>query len=291
MQDERNYLNLVQHVLQCGAERTDRTGTGTLSVFAPDPLRFDLTNCTMPLLTTKRTYWKGVVEELLWFLRGDTNAVRLAERGVRIWDANASRDFLDARGLQHLADGDIGAGYGFQWRHFGAAYKGCDADYTGQGCDQIAYVLEQIRNHPTSRRIFLSAWNASALDQMALPPCHVSVQFYVDPERKQLSSHMYQRSADLGLGTPFNIASYALLTHLVAHATGLTAKALTISMGDAHVYLNHVDALKVQLAREPQPFPMLKLNAERTSLVAFTADDITLIDYRPHPRIEMTMAI
>lgn len=291
MQDEQRYLGLVRYVLKNGVKRTDRTGVGTLSVFAPDPLRFDLTNGIMPLLTTKRTYWKGIVEELLWFLRGDTNAKHLADRGVRIWDANASREFLDGRGLQHLKEGDIGAGYGFQWRHFGATYQGCDADHTGQGQDQIQYVLDQIRQNPTSRRIFLSAWNAKALSQMALPPCHVSVQFYVDPDTKELSSHMYQRSADLGLGEPFNIASYALLTHMVAHVCGLTAKALTISMGDAHVYLNHVEALKKQLTREPNPFPTLQLNSKQTVLATFTANDITLNNYRPYPRIAMTMAV
>ncbi len=291
MTDEQRYLNLIKHVLEHGQKRQDRTGVGTLSVFAPDPIRFDLRNNTLPLLTTKRVYWKGVVEELLWFMRGETDATKLAARGVKIWDANATRAFLDARGLQALREGDIGAGYGHQWRHFGAKYEGCDMDYTGKGVDQLAYVVGLIKKDPTSRRIFLSAWNPSWLDTMALPPCHVSVQFYVDDNGQSLSAHMYQRSADLGLGVPFNIASYALLTHMIAHVCGLQAKALTISMGDAHVYQNHVAPLKTQLTREPRVFPTLTFKQKRANLASFEATDMQVHDYRPYRRIAMRMAV
>lgn len=289
--DEQRYLRLVESVIAQGATRIDRTNTGTLSVFAPDPLRFDLRNSTLPLLTTKRMYYKGIMEELLWFLRGSTDATKLAARGVHIWDANASRSFLDARGLSSLREGDIGAGYGHQWRHFGAKYRGCDADYTGEGVDQLKYIVEMIRTEPTSRRIFMSAWNPLALSQMALPPCHISVQFYVDPVKKELSAHMYQRSADLGLGVPYNIASYALLTHMLAHVCKLKARALTISMGDAHVYTNHVDALRVQLQRQPRAFPTLRFATLRSRLDDFVAADVLVENYKPHPRIAMSMAV
>ena len=287
---EQRYLNLVKHVLEHGIPRADRTGVGTLSVFAPDPLRFDLRGGVLPLLTTKRVYVKGIVEELLWFISGSTDAKKLAAKGVRIWDGNASREFLNKRGLAMLREGDIGAGYGFQWRHFGADYIGCDADYKFQGVDQLGYVVDQIKYNPTSRRIFMSAWNANQIKYQALPPCHVSVQFYVDGE-DGLSAHMYQRSADLGLGEPFNIASYALLTHMIAHVCGLQAKTLTISMGDAHIYQNHIDALKTQVARTPGTFPTVHFKQKRNALEAFEAGDVIIENYHPQARLKMAMAV
>ncbi|KAN0065545.1 Thymidylate synthase [Thecaphora frezii] len=250
--DEAQYLSLVSRVLSTGERRPDRTGTGTIALFAPQPsLRFDLSNGRLPLLTTKRVFVRGVLEELLWFVSGSTDSQRLTERGVHIWDGNGSREFLEARGLGHRRAGDLGPVYGFQWRHFGAAYRDCDADYTGQGVDQLREVIDKIRNNPTDRRIVMSAWNPSDLDKMALPPCHMFVQFYVSnlSGRRRLSAQMYQRSCDLGLGVPFNIASYALLVHMVAKVTDCEPDQLSICMGDAHVYLDHVEPLKGTLPR------------------------------------------
>lgn len=270
-----------------GAVRGDRTGTGTRSLFGR-ALRFDLRR-SFPLLTTKRVFWRGVVEELLWFVRGCTDAKALAAAGVGIWDGNASRAFLDARGLRHRAEGDLGPVYGFQWRHFGAAYVDKDADYSGQGVDQLADVVHQIRTDPDSRRILLSAWNPAALPDMALPPCHVLAQWYV--QGGELSCMMTQRSADVGLGVPFNIASYALLTVMLAAVTGLTPGDFVHSIGDAHVYANHVEPLLTQLANEPRPFPVLSLARAVADIDDFTPADFVLDGYDPHPKIAMEMAV
>lgn len=249
--EEHQYLSLVSRVIAEGETRPDRTGTGTLAVFAPQPsLSFSLKNGTLPLLTTKRVFMRGVLEELLWFVAGKTDSKLLTERDVHIWDGNGSKEFLESRGLGHRREGDLGPVYGFQWRHFGAEYIDCDADYTGKGVDQLADVIDKIKNNPTDRRIIMSAWNPKDLPQMALPPCHMFCQFYVSmpsstsSSRKQLSCHMYQRSCDLGLGVPFNIASYALLTHMIAKVTDCEASELTLAMGDAHVYRDHVEPLK-----------------------------------------------
>jgi dihydrofolate reductase/thymidylate synthase len=237
--EEEQYLNLIRHIIKDGCIRGDRTGTGTKSIFGAQ-MRFNLRDGTLPLLTTKRVFWRGVAEELLWFISGATNAKLLQEKGIHIWDGNASKEFLEQRGLGHREEGDLGPVYGFQWRHFGAEYKDMHTDYTGQGVDQLADCIDKIKNNPEDRRILLSAWNPSALSEMALPPCHMMCQFYVDTDKNELSCHMYQRSADMGLGVPFNIASYALLTHLVAQATGRQPGDLVHTLGDAHVYLNHV---------------------------------------------------
>ncbi|KAF8757287.1 Thymidylate synthase [Rhizoctonia solani] len=259
--DEYQYLTLIRDVMNTGATRPDRTGTGTISIFAPPSLRFSLTDNVLPLLTTKRVFLRGVIEELLWFVRGDTNAGTLAEKDVHIWDGNGSRAFLDSRGLSHRKEGDLGPVYGFQWRHFGAQYIDAWADYKGKGVDQLAEVIRKIKDDPTDRRIIMSAWNPADLSLMALPPCHMFCQFYVhlaDPAspnaKNGLSCIMYQRSADLGLGIPFNIASYALLTHMIARVTNTEPRELIMQLGDAHVYRDHVDALKIQLEREPRPF-------------------------------------
>jgi thymidylate synthase len=270
-----------------GAVRGDRTGTGTRSLFGRS-LRFDLRR-SFPLLTTKRVFWRGVVEELLWFVRGCTDAKQLSAAGVGIWDGNGSRAFLDARGLPHRAEGDLGPVYGFQWRHFGAAYVDKDADYGGQGVDQLADVVHQIRTDPDSRRILLSAWNPAALPDMALPPCHVLAQWYV--QGGELSCMMTQRSADVGLGVPFNIASYALLTVMLAAVTGLTPGDFVHSIGDAHVYANHVEPLLTQLANEPRPFPVLSLARAVADIDDFTPADFVLDGYDPHPKIAMEMAV
>ena len=200
---------------------------------------------------------RGITEELLWFLRGETDNKILQDKNVHIWDGNSTREFLDKVGLNHLREGDIGAAYGFQFRHFGAEYENCDTDYTGKGFDQVKYVLDQIRNNPNSRRIILNLWNPPFLDKAVLPPCHMVYQFRV--YNNTLSCSMYQRSGDIGLGVPFNIASAALMTYLFAHMTGLQPGELTHTIGDAHIYNNHIEAMKEQLNRVPLPFPKLKL--------------------------------
>ena len=198
---------------------------------------------------------------------------------------------MDARGLTHREEGDLGPVYGFQWRHFGSPYVDMHTDYTGQGVDQLADCLRKIRDTPEDRRIVLSAWNPADVDQMALPPCHMFCQFYVDTVRNEVSCQMYQRSADMGLGVPFNIASYALLTHLVAHVTGRQPGELVHVIGDAHVYLNHVDALREQLTRTPRPFPRLEINTARDNIDDFVYEDLTVVGYRPHKSIAMKMAV
>ncbi|KAF8184681.1 thymidylate synthase/dCMP hydroxymethylase domain-containing protein [Pholiota molesta] len=247
--DEYQYLKLIRH----------RTGTGTIALFAPPNLRFSLANMTLPLLTTKRTFMRGIAEELLWFIHGCTDSTLLNKKGVKIWDGNGSKAFLESRGLGHRREGDLGL-------HFGAEYVDCETDYTGQGVDQLRECIKKIKENPTDRRIILSAWNPKGQYPFHGPSsCHMLCQFYVklppssNPTQKpKLSCLMYQRSADLGLGIPFNIASYALLTHMIAHVTGTEAHELVIQLGDAHVYRDHVDALEEQLKREPKPFPKLR---------------------------------
>jgi len=291
--EEMQYLDLCRDVIENGVKRGDRTGTGTLSKFGVQ-MRFSLRNDTMPLLTTKRVFWRGVAEELIWFVRGCTNANELADKDIHIWDGNGSREFLDGRGLTDREVGDLGPVYGFQWRHFGAKYTNMHADYKGQGVDQLAECIEKIKNNPTDRRIICSAWNPADLSLMALPPCHMFVQFFVDTEKGELSAQMYQRSADLGLGVPFNIASYSLLVHMMAQMTGLKPGEFVHVIGDAHVYLNHVDAIKEQLKRKPRPFPKLKLNlkeGETKELDDWEYKDFTIEGYKPQKTIKMKMAV
>eukprot|EP00543_Licmophora_paradoxa_P013891 CAMPEP_0202476714 /NCGR_PEP_ID=MMETSP1360-20130828/93566_1 /ASSEMBLY_ACC=CAM_ASM_000848 /TAXON_ID=515479 /ORGANISM="Licmophora paradoxa, Strain CCMP2313" /LENGTH=424 /DNA_ID=CAMNT_0049103929 /DNA_START=33 /DNA_END=1307 /DNA_ORIENTATION=+ len=289
--EEMQYLEMCRDIINNGIKRGDRTGTGTLSKFGTQ-MRFSLRDGTLPLLTTKRVFWRGVAEELLWFISGTTNANDLAAKNIHIWDGNGSREFLDSRGLHHREVGDLGPVYGFQWRHFGAKYVDMHTDYTGKGVDQLAECIHKIKNNPTDRRILLSAWNPADLNDMALPPCHMFCQFYVDTEKGELSCQMYQRSADMGLGVPFNIASYALLTHMVAHVCGLKPGDFVHTIGDAHVYLNHVDALKEQLTRLPREFPKIKINPEKKDNIdGFTYDDFEVIGYKPHKTIKMKMAV
>jgi dihydrofolate reductase/thymidylate synthase len=288
--EEMQYLDLCREILETGVQRGDRTGTGTLSKFGTQ-MRFSLRDGALPLLTTKRTFWRGVAEELLWFVSGNTNANALAEKDIHIWDGNGSREFLDQRGLGHREVGDLGPVYGYQWRHFGAKYVDMHTDYTGLGVDQLADCIDKIKNHPEDRRIIMSAWNPADLAEMALPPCHMFCQFYVDTEKNELSCQMYQRSADMGLGVPFNIASYALLTHMMAQATGRKPGDFIHTIGDAHVYLNHVDALQEQLTREPRAFPKLKMNPAKTDIDSFLFEDFEVVGYKPHKSIKMTMAV
>lgn len=263
----RTYLDLMTHVLERGARKSDRTGTGTLSVFGAQ-LRFDL-EAGFPLLTTKKVHLKSVVHELLWFLRGDTNTRYLKEHGVRIWDEWAD------------PNGDLGPVYGYQWRSWPAP--------DGRHIDQMAQVLDQLRRTPDSRRMIVSSWNVADLDRMALMPCHALFQFYVADGR--LSCQLYQRSADIFLGVPFNIASYALLTMMVAQVAGLRAGEFIHTFGDTHLYLNHLDQAREQLSREPRTLPTMRLNPAVTDLFTFTYDDFTLEGYDPHPAIKAAVAV
>ncbi|XP_047062037.1 bifunctional dihydrofolate reductase-thymidylate synthase isoform X5 [Lolium rigidum] len=285
--EEYYYLNLVDDIIRCGAQKGDRTGTGTLSKFGCQ-MRFNLRK-SFPLLTTKRVFWRGVLEELLWFISGSTSAKVLQEKGIHIWDGNASREYLDSVGLANREEGDLGPVYGFQWRHFGAEYTDMHADYTGKGFDQLIDVIDKIKNNPDDRRIIMSAWNPSDLKKMALPPCHMFAQFYV--ENGELSCQMYQRSADMGLGVPFNIASYSLLTCMIAQVCGLSPGDFIHVIGDAHVYRTHVRALEEQIQKLPKPFPILKINPLKKDIDSFVASDFKLDGYDPHKKIEMEMAI
>lgn len=285
--EEYVYLRLIKDIIENGAEKNDRTGTGTLSKFGCQ-MRFNLRR-SFPLLTTKRVFWRGVVEELLWFISGSTNAKVLQEKGIHIWDGNASRAYLDSIGLTHREEGDLGPIYGFQWRHFGAEYIDMHADYSAKGFDQLLDVIHKIKNNPDDRRIILSAWNPSDLKQVALPPCHMFAQFYV--ENGELSCQMYQRSADMGLGVPFNVASYSLLTCMIAQVCNLVPGDFIHVIGDAHVYRTHVGPLQEQLQKQPKPFPILKMNPEKKDIDSFEASDFKLVGYDPHLKIEMKMAV
>ncbi|OTA89372.1 hypothetical protein M434DRAFT_34356 [Hypoxylon sp. CO27-5] len=306
--EEYQYLDLVREILDHGERRPDRTGTGTYSIFAPRPLKFSLNENgkpILPLLTTKRVFLRAVIAELLWFIEGNTSSSSLSEQDVKIWDGNGSREFLDNLGLTDREVGDLGPVYGFQWRHFGAEYVDAKTDYTGQGYDQLADVIHKLRNNPYDRRMILSAWNPKDLKKMVLPPCHMFAQFYVSFPRQSEESNgdqskpkghlhcqLYQRSCDMGLGVPFNIASYALLTHMLAHVCDLVPGSLTHVMGDAHVYVDHVDALKVQLEREPRPFPELQLTPENgDSIDGWKVEDIKVLNYEPHKTIPMKMSV
>jgi len=264
---ERAYLDLLGDVLQNGARKTDRTGTGTLSVFGRQ-LRFDIAD-RFPLLTTKKLHTKSILTELLWFLRGDTNVKWLQERGVTIWDEWADET------------GNLGPVYGYQWRHWRTP--------DGREIDQIQQVIESIKKKPDSRRHMVSAWNPADVDKMALPPCHALFQFYVASGR--LSCQMYQRSADLFLGVPFNIASYAALTLMVAQVTDLKPGDFVLTLGDAHIYLNHLEQVREQLSRSARPFPKLKLNPAVKDLLDFRYEDFTLEGYDPHPAIKAPIAV
>ena len=263
----RQYLDLMELVLKTGAVKTDRTGTGTLSVFGHQ-MRFDLTE-GFPLVTTKKVHMKSVIHELLWFLKGETNIAYLRQNGVRIWD-----EWADERG-------DLGPVYGRQWRSWPAP--------DGGTIDQIANVVAMIRRNPDSRRLIVTAWNPAQVDQMALPPCHCLFQFYVANGR--LSCQLYQRSADIFLGVPFNIASYALLTMMVAQVTGLKPGEFVHTFGDAHLYLNHIEQARLQLSRLPRPLPVMRINPAVTDLFAFRYEDFTLENYDAHPHIKADVAV
>lgn len=306
---EYQYLDLIREILGRGEHRPDRTGTGTLSLFAPPQLRFSLRDDSFPLLTTKKVFTKAIFHELLWFVKGSTNGTELSDLGVKIWEGNGSREYLDSVGLSHRAVGDLGPVYGFQWRHFGAEYVDCHTDYSGQGVDQLNDCIYKLQSSPYDRRIIMSAWNPADLKKMALPPCHMFCQFYVSYPRAprdqsysvetrgrgELNCLLYQRSCDMGLGVPFNIASYALLTRMVAEVADLDAGELIHTMGDAHIYRDHIDALKIQIEREPKAFPKLRIKeldgqAKRT-IDDFKYEDFVIEGYESWPAIKMNMSV
>ncbi|GAB4283927.1 MAG: thymidylate synthase [Marinilabiliales bacterium] len=261
------YLDLIDHVLKNGIRKEDRTGTGTISVFGYQ-MRFNMEN-GFPLLTTKKLHIRSILYELLWFLSGDTNIKYLNDNNVTIWDEWADEN------------GDLGHIYGYQWRSWPAA--------NGKFIDQISQVIDSLKNNPDSRRHIVSAWNVGELDKMALPPCHILFQFYVANNR--LSVQLYQRSADIFLGVPFNIASYAFLLHMMAQVTGYKPGEFIHTLGDAHIYLNHIEQCKLQLSREPRKLPVLKMNPEVSNIFNFKYDDFEILDYNPHPHIKGEISV
>lgn len=263
----KNYLDLMRMVLEHGVEKKDRTGTGTHAMFGHQ-MRFDL-QAGFPVLTTKKLHLKSIIYELLWFLKGESNVAFLQENGVRIWNEWAD------------AEGELGPVYGKQWRSWPMQ--------DGEALDQIDWVLKEIKNNPDSRRLIVSAWNVSEIEKMALPPCHLLFQFYVSNGR--LSCQLYQRSADIFLGLPFNIASYALLTMMMAQVSGLAAGDFVISLGDAHLYRNHFEQAELQLSRAPKPLPTMRINPEVTSIDGFSYADFELLNYEAHPHIKAKVAV
>ena len=263
----KQYLDLLEHVLTNGTEKHDRTGTGTISVFGYQ-MRFNLEE-GFPLLTTKKLHLRSIIYELLWFLRGDTNVKYLHDNKVTIWDEWAREA------------GSLGPIYGKQWRSWGCG--------DGKEVDQIANLIEQIKTNPDSRRLLVSAWNVGEVEQMALPPCHIIFQFYVAEGR--LSCQLYQRSADIFLGVPFNIASYSLLTMMIAHVCGLKPGDFVHTLGDAHIYLNHIEQCRLQLTREPRPLPTMRINPDRKGINDFVFEDFTLENYNPHPHIKGEVSV
>ncbi len=263
----KQYLKLLDHVLKNGTKKEDRTGTGTISTFGYQ-MRFNLQN-GFPLLTTKKLHLKSIIYELLWFLNGDTNVKYLNDHKVRIWDEWADEN------------GDLGNIYGYQWRSWPAP--------NGESVDQVAQIIDSIKNNPDSRRHIVSAWNVADIKNMALPPCHILFQFYV--ANGKLSCQLYQRSADIFLGVPFNIASYAILLKMVAQATNLEPYEFVHTLGDAHIYSNHIDQVKLQLSREPRSLPNLKMNPEKKDILSFDFDDFILEDYDPHPHIKGAISV
>ncbi len=263
----KQYLDLCKYVIENGNEKSDRTGTGTISTFGYQ-MRFDLKE-GFPVVTTKKLHLRSIIHELLWFLKGDTNVRTLQEHGVRIWNEWADEN------------GELGPVYGKQWRSWEGA--------NGKTIDQISEVIEQIKNNPDSRRLIVSAWNVAEIDDMALAPCHCLFQFYVNDGK--LSCQLYQRSADIFLGVPFNIASYALLTMMIAQVTDLELGEFVHTFGDAHIYKNHIEQINLQLTREPRPLPQMKLNPNRTSIFDFTYEDFELVGYDPHPHIKGEVSV
>ena len=289
--EEQQYLNLIKNILENGTWEEGRNGK-TKSIFG-NMMRFSLKDGKIPILTTKKTAWKTCLKELLWFIRGDTDNKLLQEQGVHIWDGNTTREFLDSRGLKDYREGLIGPGYGFQWRHFGGDYDSSEAGVKeggNRGVDQLQQIIDALKDpaQRTSRRLIMTAWNPQQLDQMALPPCHILCQFNVHHGNK-LSCSMYQRSSDEFLGQPINIASYSFLTHLLAKHCGLEAYEFVYFIGNCHIYENAIDACKLQITREPFPFPTVSIKQARENINEYEIDDFILENYQSHEAIKVAM--
>jgi len=285
LHQEYNYLNLVRNIINNGIIEK---GGKTRSILGVQ-MNYDLTNNTLPLLTTKKMAWKSCFKELMWFVSGETDNKILQDQNVKIWNGNSNRDFLDSRGLYNLAEDDLGPIYGHQWRHYNAKYFNCSTDYNGKGVDQLKNVIEQLSNKETrnSRRIILNAWNPNQLDEMALPPCHVLSQYIV--KNNELTTLLYQRSGDVGLGIPFNIASYSFLTHILSKHCGLKAKEFIHFIGDAHIYEEHIDALKEQINREPLEFPKIDISKKQKNIEDYSLENVKVINYKSAKKVEMDM--
>ena len=287
---EVQYLNLIKHILKNGTKEVGRNGTTYTSI--GHSMRFSLNNNEIPIMTTKRLAWKTCLKELLWFMNGKTSNTLLKNQNVKIWNGNATRDFLDSRGLHHLKEDDLGPVYGHQWRFFNAKYNDCNTDYTNKGVDQLGGIIKSLKdeNERSSRRLIMSAWNPQQINEMALPPCHVMCQFHVI-NNKSLSCTMYQRSGDVGLGVPFNIASYSFLTHLLAHHCGLEAKEFIHFIGNAHIYDDHIDSLEKQINRKPHSQPILHIKNKYNDIEDYSMDDFHVNDYVSYGKIKMDMRV
>jgi len=286
--DEYQYLHLIRDIVDEGKMEYGRNGNAKTVIGSA--MHFDLTNNTIPILTTKKVAWKTCAKELFWFISGKTDNALLQKQNVSIWNGNANRDYLDDIGLYERAENDLGPIYGHQWRHFNAPYGTCHDDYTGKGDDQLEYIITCLKNVHTrnSRRLVMSAWNPCQINEMALPPCHILVQFNVTDGNK-LSCSMYQRSGDVGLGVPFNIASYSLLTHLIAHHCGLVASDFYYHLGNCHIYDDHEKQLSNQILRTPFPFPTIQFKTLKDKIEDYSLDDIELFNYSSHENVKMEM--
>jgi thymidylate synthase len=286
--DENQYLNLVKDVLNYGETINSRNGK-VKSIYG-SVMHFDLKNNRIPLITTKQLAWKTCLKELLWFINGSTDNKILQDQNVKIWNKNASREFLNSRKLFNYEEQDLGPIYGHQWRHFNATYYNCKTDYTNQGIDQLQYIIDNLKNNENkySRRLIMSAWNPCQINEMALPPCHVLVQFNVSNDNK-LSCSLYQRSGDIGLGVPFNIASYSFLTHLIAKHCDLEASEFIYYLGNCHIYNDHIDILKKQILNTPKQFPTINILTKQNDINDYKITDFEINNYKFHKKLLMEM--
>jgi len=290
--EEYQYLDILLDILENGTDKNDRTGVGNRYLFARH-MKFSLRD-QFPILTTKRVYWRGVVEELLFFLRGDTNSKHLEEKKVNIWKANTRREFLDRKGLRMLPEGDIGTSYSHQWRNFDGEHPHIEETKGRKGFDQVRYVLDTLKSNPLDRRMIISGWNPAQLKYKSLPPCHLIYNFNVNPKTNELNCHMTQRSCDFFLGVAFNLSSMALMTYLFAESTGFRPGEISWLGVDVHLYKNHLEQAKLQLTREPRTFPKLSIKKKLSSIEdieTLSYGDLKLIGYKPHKKIKAEMAI
>lgn len=287
-EEEMQYLELLKYINMDGKLRNTRNSK-VLSMFSPPQMRFDLRK-GFPLLTSKRIGWKTVLRELLWFINGSTNNKELQEKNVHIWDGNSTKEYMESRGLYDYKEGDLGPIYGFQWRHSGAEYLGSDYNYEGKGVDQLKYIINEIKENPTSRRIIINSWNPKDLDKMALPPCHIMVQFNIDIEEKYIDAKLTQRSGDMFLGVPFNIASYSMLLHIIGNITGYKPRYLIHDIGDAHIYEGHKDAIEKQLQRKTFTSPIFKIKCKIEDIDTIDESIFEMINYKFYPTIKASMS-